>query len=53
MVGTVRIIWNEDGGTLRDPSGKVLAGPNDSLTVDSATAERYVRDGRAHYPPRK
>jgi len=53
MVGTTRIIWNDDGGTLRDKDGKVLAGPGDSLTVDRDAAERFVRDGRAHYPVRK
>jgi len=53
MVGTVKIIWNDDGGTLRDTKGNVVAGPNDSLTVDSEAAERFVRDGRAHYPSRK
>lgn len=54
MIGTIKIVWNDDAGTLRDEHGKVLAGPGDSLYVDHLAAERFVeREKRAHYPARK
>lgn len=44
MVGTVRLIWKK--GVLTD-KGKEVAGPGDSIIVDSATAERFIAEGKA------
>lgn len=47
MAGAIRIIW--DRGVLKEGE-KVIAGPGDSITVNSFEAERYVeREKVAHY----
>ena len=37
------------GGVLRE-GNVIVAGPGERVRVDSATAERYVREGKAHFP---
>jgi hypothetical protein len=48
MVGTIAIIWT-DRGVLND-RGKVVASPGEKIFVDSVTAERFVKEGKAKYP---
>lgn len=50
MIGTIAIIWKE--GVLRD-KGKIVAGPDEKIYVNLLQAERFVREGKAVYPPRK
>lgn len=62
MQGTIAIIWDgEPGGPGRAMGGvlteshrggksAVVAHPGEKIYVDSVTAERYVRAGKAHYP---
>jgi hypothetical protein len=48
MIGTVAIIWT-DRGVLTE-RGKVVAGPDEKIFVDSITAERFIKEGKAKYP---
>ena len=48
MVGTIAIVW--DGPGVLTDKGRVVAGPGERVYVDSLTADRFVREGRAHYP---
>ena len=48
------IIWDGDpaasgGGVLRE-GNVIVAGPGERVRLDSATAEQYVREGKAHFP---
>lgn len=50
MIGTIAMIWKD--GVLYD-NGRPVAGPGERIYVDSVTAERYLREGKAVLPPRR
>jgi hypothetical protein len=42
----IEIVWKDGAGVLKE-GDKIIAGPGDTLLVDSIAAERFVREGRA------
>ena len=48
------IIWDGDkavsGAGVMKEGNLIVAGPGERVRVDSATAERLVREGKAHFP---
>ena len=50
MGGKVKVIM--DRGIFTD-RGKPVAGPGEGVLVERGKAEELVRDGKAHYPPRR
>ena len=54
MPHDIALIWDGNkaasGAGVFKEGGVIVAGPGEKFRTDSATAERLVRQGLAHYP---